>query len=217
MLELYEDIFNGELGTFSGKAHLHVLETAIPIKTPVRRVPEAVKQPLKDELKRLENLGIIERECHPTDWLSAIVTVQKSNGKLRVCIDPKPLNKALKRTHYSFPVLDDILPRLSKARVFSICDVSSGFWHVELDESSSRLTTFATPFGNFRWKRLPFGVSTAPELFQMHLDAAIDGLNGIAPIVDDILIWEKETQTRKLCTTMIAISKLSWTDADKRI
>ena len=104
---------------------------------------------LSSPLKRLENLGIIEREYQPTDWLSAIVTVQTSNGKLRVCIDPKPLNKALKRTHYSFSVLDDILPCLSKARVFSICDVSSGFWHVELDESSSRLTTFATPFWEF--------------------------------------------------------------------
>ena len=111
-----------------------------------------------------------------------------------MCIDPKPLNKVLKRAHYPFPVLEDILPRLSKARVFSIVDVASGFWHVELDESSSLLTTFSTPFGNFRWKRLPFGIAMAPELFQMRLDAAINKLKGIAPIVDDILIWgEGET------------------------
>ena len=194
VLKMYGDVFSGELGTFSGQAHLHVLESATPTKTPLRRIPVAMKQPLQDELKRLEELGIIVQEHQPTDWLSAIVTVQKANGKLRVCIDPKPLNKVLKRAHYPFPVLEDILPRLSKARVFSIVDVASGFWHVELDESSSLLTTFSTPFGNFRWKRLPFGIATAPELFQMRLDAAINKLKGIAPIVDDILIWgEGET------------------------
>ena len=137
---------------------------ATPTKTPLRRIPVAMKQPLQDELKRLEELGIIVQEHQPTDWLSAIVTVQKANGKLRVCIDPKPLNKVLKRAHYPFPVLEDILPRLSKARVFSIVDVASGFWHVELDESSSLLTTFSTPFGNFRWKRLPFGIANGTRV-----------------------------------------------------
>jgi len=70
--------------------------------------------------------------------------MKKPNGKLRVCIDPKPLNKALNHSHYPLPVIDDLLPDLSKAKVFSVCDVTNGFWQVELDEASSYLTTFAT-------------------------------------------------------------------------
>ncbi len=79
-------------------------------------------------------------ECS-TDWISAMVVVQKQNGKPRVCIDPKPLNTALKRSHFPLPT---ILPDLSKANLFTVCDVKSGFWHVQPEEESSYLTTFAS-------------------------------------------------------------------------
>ena len=64
-----------------------------------------------------------------------------------------------KRPHYPIPVIDDLLPNLAKAKVFTVLDAKDGFWQVKLDEASSYLTTFATPFGRFRWKRMPF-VST---------------------------------------------------------
>ena len=101
----------------------------------------------------------------PTDWVSGMVVERKKNGKLRVCLDPRPLNKALKRAHYPMPVVDDLLPALANAQVFSVCDLRSGFWHISLDEESSYLTTFATPFGRYRWLRMPFGISPAPEIF----------------------------------------------------
>ena len=107
---------------------------------------------------------------------------------MRLCIDPQPLNKALKRSHYPLHVLDDILPNLSNAKVFSVCDVQNGFWHFKLDEDSSRLTTFNTPFGRYRWTRLPFGVAPALELFQRHLDQALEGLGGVHTIAGDILV-----------------------------
>ena len=73
----------------------------------------------------------------------------KPNGKLRVCLDPKPLNKALKRNHYPLPTIDDLLSELSMARVFSVVDVKNGFWHVPLDDEGSKLITFGTPPGPF--------------------------------------------------------------------
>ena len=76
-----------------------------------------------------------------------MVAVKKS-GELRVCIDPKPLNAALKREHYQIPLVDDLLPDLTDARVFTKVDLASAFWHLELDEESSMLTTFATPYGD---------------------------------------------------------------------
>ena len=87
---------------------------------------------LQAELRGVEDRGIIASVDVPTDWVSSMVVEQKKNGKLRLCLDPRPLNKALKRAHYAIPVIDDLLPSINslvKARVFSVCDLRSGFWH----------------------------------------------------------------------------------------
>ena len=125
---------------------------------------------MKNELQRLKKLGVIKPVVTPTDWVSSLVIVKKPSGKIRLCIDPKPLNKALKRCHYPLPIIEDLLPELSKAKVFSKCDAKNGFWHVTLDEQSSFLTTFETPFGRFRWLKMPFGISPAPEYLQQFLE-----------------------------------------------
>ena len=82
----------------------------------------------------------------PTEWVSQMAVVHKPNGKLRICIDPLPLNAALKRQYYRLPVLD-VLPKLQNAKIFSKLDVREAFWHVRLDEESSKLTTMIIPFG----------------------------------------------------------------------
>ena len=70
---------------------------------------------------------------------------------MRLCIDPKRLNKALKHNHYPLLTIDDILPDLTHARYFSVLDAKNGYWHVELDEPSSFANTFGTPWGRYRW------------------------------------------------------------------
>jgi len=125
----------------------------------------------------------------PSDWISALLVVNKPQGGVRICIDPKPLNKALKRDHYAMPVIDDVLPQLSKTKVFSTVDAKSAFWMVVLDEASSKLTTFETPIGKFRWLRLPYGISPAPKIFQRKMCEALDGLEDVACIADDMLIY----------------------------
>ena len=113
----------------------------------------------------------------------------KKSGALRICIDPRPLNKAPKRERYQLPVLDDILPELSKAKLFSTVNLRSGYWHCNLDEESSLLTTFATPFGRYRWQRLPFGLSVSSEIFQKRVNQTLKRLEGVLDITDDILIY----------------------------
>ena len=93
---------------------------------------------------------MLERVDGPSDWISSLVIQTKKDGSLRLCIDPRPLNKALKRCHYPMPILDDVLPKLTRAKVFSVLDLKSGYWQVQLDDSSSQLTTMGTPFGRFR-------------------------------------------------------------------
>ena len=125
----------------------------------------ALKEKLKQELEKLQHLGIIKKVTEPTPLVSSLVTARKPNGQLRVCLDPKDLNEALKRSHYPTPTIDGILPELGRAKVFSTVNAKNGFWHVELMDESSMLTTFNLPFRRFRWCRLPFGVSPAPEEF----------------------------------------------------
>ena len=95
-------------------------------------------------LNRLVTLGIIEPVDCPTDWISAIVVVTKPNGDVRLCLHPKPMNKALKRDRYPLQRIDVVLRNLADARLFTVADAKNGFCQVELDESSSYLTTFGT-------------------------------------------------------------------------
>ena len=119
-----------------------------------------------------------------------MAVVRKPNGKLRICIDPQPLNATLKREHYRLPVLDDVLPKLKDAKIFSKLDVKEAYWHVRLDEAanSSKLTTMITPFGRYMWKRLPFGLKVSSEIFQRKIDEALGDLDGVFNIVDDVVI-----------------------------
>lgn len=183
----YADVFQG-LGELGEPLHLEVDETTRPIQIPPRRIPEALRKPLQEHLAELEQQGVIEKVAQATDWVSAIVVNKKSNGKIRLCLDPQPLNKALKRCHYPIPMIEDVLPDLANAKVFSKLDCKNGYWQVKLDQDSSILTTFNTPFGRFKWNRMPLGISPAGEIFQRRLDQAIEGLDGVRTVANDLLI-----------------------------
>ena len=184
----FKGVFEGD-GKLEGQLHFEVDTSVSPVALPVRKTPIALKEPLKRELDRLTDKGILQPVHAPTDWVSSMVVATKRNGKIRLCVDPKPLNKALKRSYYPLPLIDDLLPKLMNARVFTVVDAKNGFWHVQLDEPSSLLTTFGTPWGRYRWTRMPFGISVAPEEFQRRLNNALEGLNGVEPILDDILLY----------------------------
>ena len=185
----FPDIFNGDVGTFPGSVRLTLKPDAEPILRPPKRLPIELKEPVKLELDRLVDIGVLAPVDEPTDWVNQMAIATKKDGSLRICIDPRSLNLALKREHYQLPVLDDILPHLAKAKVFSKVDLSHGYWHCVLEEESSLLTTFSTPFGRYRWTRLPFGLSASSEIFQKRLIQALEGLVGVACIADDILIY----------------------------
>ncbi|KAL9967931.1 hypothetical protein ACROYT_G026243 [Oculina patagonica] len=185
----YADVFDNGLGKLPGKVHLQVDPACQPVILPARKVPVSVREKFKVELQRLQDLKVIAPVDEPTEWVSQFVVAVKKSGDLRVCIDPKPLNAALKRERYQIPVIDDMLPDLAGARVFTKVDLASAFWQLELDDESSQLTTFATPHGRYRWLRLPFGLCVSSEIFQKHLHQELLGLPGVKCIADDVLIY----------------------------
>ena len=81
-----------------------------------------------------------------------------------------------------------MLPKLTNAKIFSKLDVREAYWHVRLDEESSKPTTMITPFGQYRWRRLPFGLKVSSEIFQRKLDEALEGVEGVFIVIDDVVI-----------------------------
>ena len=90
-------------------------------------MPIASKEKLKEEIDRLEGLNIITPVNVATSWISATLVTLKKNGNVRLCVDPKPLNQALKGNHYPLPTIEDVLPELSNARCFTVLDAKMGF------------------------------------------------------------------------------------------
>ena len=138
----------------------------------------------KAELDRLVKEGIITEVHDHTEWINSIVPVVKEDCSLRLCLDPKDLNKAIERNQWYARTLDDILPELAQSKYFTVKDATSGFWHVPLDLRSSLLTTFNMLWGKYRWLRMPFGLKVSGDVFQERLDK-VPRVLGIA---DDIVI-----------------------------
>lgn len=156
-----------------------------------RRIPIPLQEKVRKELERMKELDVIEEITEPTEWVSPMVPVIKPNGTIRLCVDLKKLNKAIERERYVIPTFDDIIHNLRGATVFSKLDAQSGFWQIPLDKDSAKLTTFITPYGRFFMKRLPFGISSAPEIFMRIVSGILTDIAGVICYFDDILCFSK--------------------------
>ena len=204
VLEDYGELFRG-IGLFPGTSKLHLKPDAVPVVNPPRRIPESLRERVKDELCRMETNGIIQKVTEPTDWVNSMHAVEKpKTGKLRIVLDPKSLNENIRRPHYPMQTLEDVTTRLTGAKYFSTLDITHAYWSVKLDEESSYLTTFSTPFGRWRFLRLPFGIKSSQDIFQQKVDQIFEGLTGVTSIVDDILVFgtTREEHNRNLCAVL---------------
>ena len=189
MLAKYADTFTG-LGCITGVTHHIKLDPHHkPVVHAPRKVPVTIRSKVKEELERMERLDVIERIQEPTDWVNSMVNVVKPNGKLRICIDPRDLNKAIKREFYPMKTVEEVAARMPNAKLFSKLDASSGFWQVKLDHESAKLCTFNTPFGRYMFKRLPFGISSAQDVFQAIMTEMFEDIDGVEVVVDDVIVW----------------------------
>ena len=139
----------------------------------------------------MESLGVISPVEEPTPWCAAMVVVPKDSGAVRICVDLKRLNESVLREVHLMLKVDTTLALLSGAKVFSKLDANSGFWQIPLVDKSKLLTTFITPYGQFCFNKLPFGISSAPEIFQRRMSEVLSGLPGVLCHVDDVLVLER--------------------------
>ena len=136
-------------------------------------------------------MGVITEVTEPTEWCAGMVVVPKPSGKVRICVDLTKLNANVCRERHVLPSVETTLAQLGGAKHFAKLDANSGFWQIEMDPESSKLTTFITPFGRYRFNRLPFGITSAPEHFQRRMNEILADMEGAVCLIDDILIYGK--------------------------
>ena len=178
------------MGCLPNTHHITLKENAVPVVHPPRRVPHSLKTKLKEELQRMVNMEVIKPVSGPSDWVNSVVILEKNNGKLRICLDPRNLNQVIKRHHLQLATAEKIVAQMAGARLFTKLDASNGYWQIKVDEESSKLLTFNIPFGRYRFLRLPNGVHSASEVFQASVAQIIAGIDGCCNSQDDIIIWE---------------------------
>ena len=166
LIDWFGDLFDGKLGLLEGEVHLEIDPNVAPVRMPLRRIPVAMRDRVEAELRKMVDDYVIAPVSRPTPWVSALLVVVKQDGGIRICIDPKPLNKALQRSVYYMSTIDEILPKLTNAKVFSTVDAKSAFWQLKLDDESSYLTTFETAFGRYRWLRMCYGIPQHQKFFR---------------------------------------------------
>ena len=188
LIKQYPLLFKG-LGRMRGEYTIKLQKGAQPyaLSAP-RRVPIPLMAAVKAELQRMQALGVIAKVDEPTDWCAGMVVVPKTDGRVRICVDLTRLNQNVCRERHIMPAVDQTLAQLGEAKLFTKLDANSGFWQIPLSPKSALLTTFITPYGRFCFRRLPFGISSAPEHFQRRMSETLSGLAGTVCMMDDILV-----------------------------
>ena len=184
----YPAVFNGVGKLRDYQATIHVDSSVPPVAQRPRRVPFALRSTVRDHLKDLMEKDIIEKVDGPSPWVSPVVVTPKPNGDIRLCVDMRRANEAIIRERHPIPTIDEVLERLNGSTVFSKIDLRWGFHQVELDEASRAITTVALDENLYRYKRMMFGITSAPEKYQNIVAQVISGCNGTLNIADDLIV-----------------------------
>ncbi|XP_054259732.1 uncharacterized protein K02A2.6-like [Macrosteles quadrilineatus] len=183
--------FESGLGKMNGAYEIELKMGAKPFSITVpRRIPLPLWSKTKEEIQRMVNMEVITPVDHATPWCSPMVVVpKKDSGNVRICVDLSKLNQSVRRQLHPIPGIEYTIAQIKGATVFSKLDANHGFWQIPLEEKSQDLTTFLTPWGRFKFKVLPFGITSAPEYFQKRIHAALGDQRNVKAYIDDILIW----------------------------
>ena len=202
---LYPKLFDGTVGRLKDfELRLHIDESVKPVAQPLRRLPFGLREKVDRKLEELVKWEIIEEVPNEaTTWVSPLVVVPKGDD-VRICVDMRRANQAIIRERHPIPTIEDLLCDLNGCTVFSKLDLNMGFHQIQLKEDCRYITTFVTHRGIYRYRRLMFGVSSAPEKYQQIIrDTLAQCGVGVANIADDIVVYgsnvdEHDARLRKV-------------------
>ena len=157
--------------------HIELKDDVKPVVVLPHKVPYALRDPLRNRK--------VEKSI---DWVNGLVTVTKPNGKLHICLDPWPLNQAIKRHHHHLPTAEELISQMHGARFFTKLNASNRYWQIPVDHESSDLLIFATCFGCYKFNRMLYGIHSTSGILQLEISKIIKGIDGLANSQDDI-VW----------------------------
>lgn len=187
-----EDIFSPGGGPTRFAVHHIDTGSAKPIAGPPYRTSPAKKELIRKEIDKMLEDGVIEEA--ESEWAAPVVLIPKKDGEVRFCIDYRKLNQVTRTDHYPIPVIDELLKSTRPHGVMSTIDLKSGYWQTEVSPEDRHKTAFTTPFGNFQFRRMPFGLKNAPATFQRLMDRMRSGLKDVCVLtyLDDILVISED-------------------------
>ena len=189
--DMYQECFSG-VGKFKDfEYHINIDKNVRPVVHAPCKIALLLQNKVEKETEGMVKQGIIAPVEGHSDWVNSFVITEKPNGRLRVCLDPKDINKAIKREHHPIPTLDDITPRLHGCTLFSKLDVLHGYWNIKLDEELALLITFNTCKGRYKFLRMPFGLKMSQDIFQK-INQTYEKCKGTIGIADDIQVFHIE-------------------------
>lgn len=186
----YPQVFKSAPGIVKNyEARIYVKEGAQPVFSKARPIPFAMKEEVAKELEKLEQSGILKRVTK-SDWATPLVVVAKKGGAgLRLCGDYKvTVNPVLKTDHYPLPLPEDLYSMLAGGKIFCVLDLSQAYQQVPLAEESKALLTVNTHLGLFQFQRLPYGIASAPAIFQSLMDEVLKGIPKVGCYIDDVIV-----------------------------
>ena len=193
LLQKYEGLFDGTLGEWQGKeVFLKLKPNVQPYHTRPSPVPQIHEQTLRKEVKRLVELGVLER-CSESEWAAASFIIPKKNGQVRIVTDFRKLNECLRRMPYPIPKITELLQKLQGFQFVTSLDLNMGYYTIRLSPEAQDLCTIVFPFGKYKYKRLPMGVKTAPDVFQSCMAELFMDLEAVRVYLDDLLVVSKGT------------------------
>ena len=202
LLSEFDDVFSDVPGNTERVTMTIDTGDCQPIRQTPYSVPLGIREKVREELVNLEECGIIER-CD-SSWASPLVPVKKPDGGIRLCVDYRKLNAVTVKAPYYIPGFDEMVEKVGTGKVLSKVDLAKGFHKVLVEEKDRDKTCFVCPFGKFRFRRMPFGLTSAPSVFQRLMDGVLVGCDEFARVyIDDILVvsqdWKSHlTHLRKL-------------------
>ncbi|XP_051792932.1 uncharacterized protein K02A2.6-like [Acanthochromis polyacanthus] len=217
ILEKHEEVFREELGSMKDiTVKLHVKPGSKPVFLKARPVPYAIRPKVEADLVAMVKNGVLE-SVTTSEWATPIVPVPKKDGGVRTCGDFKvTLNPVLTVEQYPLPLIDDLFAGLSGGEKFSKIDLSQAYLQMHVEEQSREMLTTNTHKGLFRYCRLPFGITSAPAMFQQSIDQILSGLPGVQCYLNDILCTgaNDEEQLRNLDATL-KMAERTWLESSQ--
>ena len=196
LLNKYPHLFKGGLGT-AGTLNVPLVKIEIrpltqsekPYHARAFPIPHCYEETTRKEMKRLEKIGVFKR-ANDSEWAAPTFVVPKKTGDVRILTDFRELNKVMKRKPYPLPKISDLLQKLQGFKYATVIDLSMGYYHIRLDEESSKLCTTILPWGKYRYLRLPMimGIKNSPDIFQQLINDVLGDIKNVWAYLDDILI-----------------------------